>query len=150
MDRTKSDSRLFGIILAQTDTTVGFLSLSKDELYRAKNREKHKSFIKVFSDFASLSARVPQKYKSFVRRAKKTTFIVKQDSFRVAKNPNSSQILKNSPWFYSTSANLSGKKFDLDFAQAKADIIIQNIDGLKERDSSKIFKINNYKKIRIR
>ena len=51
---------------------------------------------------------------------------------------------------YSTSANLTKKQFEKDWAIEKADIIVEDQDGFSENQSSKIYKITNnrIKKIR--
>lgn len=65
------------IFLAQTDTTAGFLSKDFRELNRAKRREQDQPCVLTTAKFSELKnfVRVPQKFKNFVRRAKKTTFI---------------------------------------------------------------------------
>ena len=65
------------IFLAQTDTTAGFLSKDYKELNRAKRREQDQPCVLATAKFSELKnfVRVPQKFKNFVRRAKKTTFI---------------------------------------------------------------------------
>jgi tRNA A37 threonylcarbamoyladenosine synthetase subunit TsaC/SUA5/YrdC len=137
----------------QTDTTVGFLSQNADDLYKIKSRKTTKPFIKVYSNFKTLLAcgnRIPNKFKSNIRRSKKTTFIVKNRAFRVAKFSLHSNILKNISWHYSTSANETKKYFHRDFCEDKADIIIEDKNGLHERKSSSLYKINNIKRKKIR
>jgi len=137
------------IILTQTDTTVGFLSQDAQKLAKIKSRPPTKPFIKVYANFKALSKelRVPQKRKNLIRRAKKTTFIVKNQAFRVSNHTLASEVLQKSSWFYSTSANESGKKYDREFCEQKADIIIQDRDGLYEAEASSLFKLSD-KKIR--
>ncbi len=150
MDRAKSNPRLFSIITTQTDTTVGFLSLSQDRLCDVKSRDRAKRFIKVYKDFSSMPHRVPTKFKNSVRRAKKTTFIIKQESFRVAPKQKNSQLLRDATWLYSTSANQSGEGFEMGFVKNRSDIIIEDIAGLKENKSSTIIRLNNHKKQKVR
>ncbi|ABB44745.1 conserved hypothetical protein [Sulfurimonas denitrificans DSM 1251] len=141
------------VILTQTDTTVGFLSQNSRELYEIKSRPQTKPFIKVFRDFKSFIndfKRVPNSRKNLVRRSKKTSFIINNFSFRVALLPLNSQILRDAPWFYSTSANRSGERFDRDFCESKADIIVENIELLVENASSKLLRINSKKLRRLR
>lgn len=141
------------IILTQTDTTVGFLSKDAQKLYDIKSRPSTKPFIKVYKDFKSFlgdGKRVPQSQKNLIRRSKKTTFIVKENSFRVATLPLDSQLLRASSWFYSTSANRSGEKFQRDFCESKADIIIEDKNGLSEKESSKLIKLNSTKRRKLR
>jgi len=141
------------VILSQTDTTVGFVSQNKDKLYEIKTRDTSKQFIKVYSSFKEYLTdgnRIPTCQKNLVRRSKKTTFIVKNRAFRVAKNSLNSNLLRNIQWSYSTSANEAGKKFSRKFCEYKADIIIEDKAGLTENSSSILIKINNSKKVRIR
>jgi tRNA A37 threonylcarbamoyladenosine synthetase subunit TsaC/SUA5/YrdC len=141
------------VILMQTDTTVGFLSQNETRLYEIKSRKKSKPFIKVYSSFKDLLAaknRVPSSQKNSLRRSKKTTFIVKNRAFRVAKSLLDSNILRNSTWHFSTSANESDRDFDRVFCESKADIIIEDKNGLNESSSSSLIKINHVKRKKIR
>ena len=141
------------VILTQTDTTVGFLSQDADKLYEIKSRENTKQFIKVYSDFKIFLAsknRVPSNFKSIIRRSKKTTFIVKNRAFRIAKNSLNSKIVQKSTWYFSTSANQASKNFDREFCEDKADIIIEDKEGLREKSSSSLFIINNQKRRKLR
>jgi tRNA A37 threonylcarbamoyladenosine synthetase subunit TsaC/SUA5/YrdC len=85
-----------------------------------------------------------------LRRAKKTTFIVKNQAFRIASNPLNSALLRNLEWSYSTSANESGKKYERSFCEQKADIIVEDKCGLFEGEASKLYKINKTKIKRLR
>ncbi len=141
------------VLLAQTDTTVGFLSQEMQRLYEIKSRKTAKPFIKVYNDFKSLLSheyRVPTKRKNLVRRSKKTTFIIKKRAFRVAKSSLDSQILRDYTWYFSTSANEEHKHFKRDFCSKKADIIIEDKYGLQENRASSLLKINNVKRRKIR
>lgn len=141
------------VILTQTDTTVGFLSQDAQKLYGIKSRLATKPFIKVYKDFKSFlddGNRVIKNRKNLVRRSKKTTFIINNFSFRVAPPTLNSQILRDTPWFYSTSANRSGEKFSRDFCESKADIIVENANGLSEQSSSALIKINKQKMRKLR
>ncbi len=140
-------------ILLQTDTTVGFLSQNTTKLFEIKSRQQSKSFLKVYSsfkDFLSDSNRVPNSKKNLFRRSKKTTFIIKNQAFRISKLSLNSQIIRDIKWQYSTSANESGKNFNRKFCEEKADIIIEDKNGLHEKISSKLFKINSKKIWRLR
>ena len=140
------------ILLVQTDTTVGFLSQNKQRLDDVKKRESSKPYLINFFDFKTFKKymRVPKIRKKEVRRAKKTTFVVKNQAFRVAKPKPSSAFLREIGWCYSTSANLSFHTFDREFAYSGADVIIENQDGLFEKKASAIYKINSKRKIRLR
>jgi len=140
-------------ILAQTDTTVGFLSQDAQNLYEIKSRKTSKPFIKVYQNFKTFlddGNRVPTSKKNLVRRSKKTTFIVKNRAFRVAKIALESKLLRDNSWYYSTSANRAGKNFYREFCESKVDIIIEDKKGLTENSSSSLIKINNIKKSRLR
>jgi tRNA A37 threonylcarbamoyladenosine synthetase subunit TsaC/SUA5/YrdC len=141
------------IILTQTDTTVGFVSQNEIALQQIKSRHTNKPFIRVFQNFQELKAakiRIPKNKKKLLRRAKKSTFIVKNQAFRIAKAPLNSEVLRKLNWSYSTSANESGKNFQRSFCEQKADIIVEEKKGLFEGSASKLYKINNLKKERLR
>jgi tRNA A37 threonylcarbamoyladenosine synthetase subunit TsaC/SUA5/YrdC len=138
------------VILTQTDTTVGFLSQDASQLQNIKSRSSQKPFIKVYKNFNALQLRIPKTQRKLLRRAKKTTFIVKDTAFRVAEDKLNSQLLRKSLWNYSTSANQSGKKYKRDFCIEKADIIIENKSTLFEGKASKLLKINAKKRRRLR
>ena len=157
MVKINSASRLLSIdtlvILAQTDTTVGFLSQNAQKLYEIKSREGSKPFIKVYRNFQSLkdeNIRIPKSKKAMVRRAKKTTFIVNNSAFRVADYISNSSILRTLSWTNSTSANESGKNFDKNFCEEKADIIVEDKNLLFEGQASSLYKINKKKIKRLR
>jgi tRNA A37 threonylcarbamoyladenosine synthetase subunit TsaC/SUA5/YrdC len=141
------------VILAQTDTTVGFLSQDANKLYEIKSRVQSKPFIKVFDSFKSLihtRQRVPEAHKKFVRNSNKTTFIIKLHSFRIAPSQLNSAPIRELTWSFSTSANESGKNFNRDFCEKKADIIIEDSRGLIEKSSSSIYTLGRVKKRRVR
>ena len=157
MVKCKSTSRFpkleVPVILTQTDTTVGFLSQNADKLYEIKSRETTKPFIKVYSSFKTFlgsNNRIPNSKKNLVRRSKKTTFIIKDRAFRVAKTELNSQILRDLKWTYSTSANKTKESFDRVFCESKADIIIEDINSLCENISSSLFKINKVSRRKLR
>jgi len=134
------------VILAQTDTTVGFLSQDDKKLQYIKGRESSKPFITIYQNLKSLKEnklRVPNSKKPSIRRAKKTTFIVNGVSFRISTYVQNSHYLRMLNWSYSTSANESNKNFNRKFCEENADIIIENKIHLHENNASKIYKINN-------
>ena len=131
------------LILAQTDTTVGFLSQDATRLACVKGRDPHKPFLKVFASLKVLQkhTRIPLKYRPWLRHARKTTFVIKNQAYRyVSEEPHSSLISKYG-WLYSTSANESGKHFDRNFCEKHSDIIIEDTEGLRECVPSKIFQL---------
>ena len=66
------------VFLTQTDTTIGFVSQDADKLSNIKKRSPHKHYIKAVNNLETLKAftRVPCSHKKYIRRAKKTTFIM--------------------------------------------------------------------------
>jgi tRNA A37 threonylcarbamoyladenosine synthetase subunit TsaC/SUA5/YrdC len=139
------------IYLAQTDTTVGFLSKDKRALNAVKNRPLDKPCILCTASFKELPSRVPNRYKNLIRRAKKTTFILQNGfSFRVVKTGAHAEFLKKMGAMYSTSANETGKSFDINFAKVKADIIIENEGGFFEGKPSTILKLGKKKIKKVR
>lgn len=157
MDKCRSSSRLprisRDVILAQTDTTVGFLSQNPQRLLEIKKRQPSKPFLKLYHDFKTFLAdsnRVPHAMKKKVRRATKTTFIIKNQAFRIAPHKLSSSFLRQYLWGYSTSANLSGNSYQREFATMQADVIIEDSEGLYESASSTLIKLSNTKQKRLR
>jgi len=141
------------VILTQTDTTVGFLSQDSLKLQEIKSRESSKLFIKVYSSLKAFKEdknRVPSSQKSRIRRSQKTTFIIKNRAFRITSTNLNSSILRVNRWNYSTSANESGKNFNRNFCESKADIIIEDKNSLYEGKASSLYKINSKKMERLR
>ncbi|WP_162165340.1 Sua5/YciO/YrdC/YwlC family protein [Campylobacter fetus] len=131
------------IYLAQTDTTAGFLSQNLEELNRLKNRPLDQPCLICVSKFKMLKnfTRVPCKFKNLVRRAKKTTFIYPNTkAIRVIKDHHHSQLLDELGWAYSSSANLHGQKFDLQYAKSNCDVIIGEV--FSENTPSNIYKLS--------
>jgi len=142
------------IYLAQTDTTVGFLSKNNEKLANIKNRATSQKTLRVIDSFKTLKThtRVPIKYRKLVRNAKNTTFIYPNgESFRVVDNKlNHYKFIKKFGTMYSTSANYSGEQFELDFAIKNCDVAVLNDKEYNETFSSKIIKINKIRLAKIR
>ena len=123
------------VFLTQTDTTIGFVSQNAEKLTEIKQRPPHKHYIKAVNSLHTLKtfARVPQKHKNRVRRAKKTTFIMPNGhSYRVIKDRHHLLLLDRLKWAYTTSANLSNEAYDESFAREMADVIIEPIKETKQ------------------
>ena len=155
MVKSKSTTRLSSIesvVLTQTDTTVGFISQNTTQLSEIKSRDTSKKFIKVYSNLKEFSRanRVPSSQKKLFRKSKKTTFIIKNKALRISPTQLHSEILRKVKWNYSTSANEAGKNFVYAFCEDKADIIIEDKNGLKEMSASTLLKINDSKILRLR
>ncbi|CAD7287930.1 Sua5 YciO YrdC YwlC family protein [Campylobacter suis] len=139
------------IYLAQTDTTAGFLSKDLRKINAIKARLVDKPCLIATAKFSELNklVRVPNRYKNFVRKAKKTTFLYpNKRAIRVVKNCEHEKFLLQFDWLYSTSANLHGLKFDENWAKSVVDIIVDK--QLFEGKSSKMYKISHRKLLKIR
>ena len=140
------------IYLAQTDTTVGFLSESRDELQKIKPRN-NKPFLITTTTFKTLKnlARVPSIHKKIVRRAKKTTFIYPNNkAIRVIKDTPHTNFLKNFDFLYSTSANKSGKDFEESFARNIVDVVVEDKRGFSQKKASSLIKLSKSIKKKLR
>ncbi|MBL0702459.1 MAG: Sua5 YciO YrdC YwlC family protein [Sulfurospirillum sp.] len=141
------------VYLVQTETTVGFLSQNREKLSTSKQRNKNQPFITCVDSFTMLKkfTRVPKRFKNIVRRSKKTTFIYpKGKAFRVINDSIHLKFIKKLKWAYSSSANLTLKKFEENCAKQKADIIVENSRGFFESTPSSIIMINSKKARRLR
>jgi len=141
------------VLLAQTDTTVGFLSQNAQKLIDVKERTPNKPFLKVFSGlkaYRSSHGRIPNRFKREARRSTKTTYVVKNQAFRIVKDPHHLKVLKRFGWLYSTSANRSGADYDEEFAQLKSDIIIEDFRPLEQTTPSTILKLGHTRRKRLR
>ncbi|MEA2110834.1 MAG: hypothetical protein U9P71_02175 [Campylobacterota bacterium] len=141
------------VLLAQTDTTVGFLSQSASKLSLIKQRSSSKPFVRVFSSFTSLkkhNIRVPSSHKKMLRRSRKTTCISKNCAFRIVKESPHNLLLDKFNFLYSTSANESGSSYDETFCYNSSDIIVQDARGLYEAAPSCIIKLGKKKVRRVR
>ncbi len=141
------------IYLAQTDTTVGFLSADRLGLAKAKKRDAKQPFLYCVDTFKKQKklVRTPKKYRTFVRRSQKTTFLYpNKKAVRVVNDKSHNQLLKNFDFLYSTSANENKKSFLLHYAYAQADIIIETKEGFHENSASTFIKLTKSKKNIIR
>jgi tRNA A37 threonylcarbamoyladenosine synthetase subunit TsaC/SUA5/YrdC len=142
------------VYLTQTDTTVGFLSSDDKKLTKIKQRKTNQKILQVVDSFKILkqNTRVPKKFRNFIRRSKKTTFIYPNKlSFRVLpKCSDHSNFISKFGKLYSTSANITNKNYDKSFAFDKCDIAIYKNDEFDEKVSSKIYFVNKTKLKRLR
>jgi len=133
------------VYLTQTDTTIGFVSQDADRLTQIKQRPPHKHYIKAVDSLSTLTSlcRVPARYKNYVRRARKSTFILPNGaSYRVIRDPKHLQLVSAlGGWAYTTSANLSDHPYDEQWARSVADVVIEPLK--RNGVPSKIYKINN-------
>ncbi len=139
------------VILSETDTTVGFLSQNARRIDEIKGRPSGKRYITALASLSSLRnrCRIPKKFRKYVRRSKKTTFIFPNgESYRVVKDKRHLLLIARYGWLYTSSANISGKDIDLEFAKDKADIIIYPLNT--HGKSSSIIKLGRERKRKIR
>ena len=136
----------------QTDTTVGFVSQNAEGLANRKNRPSGKAFLKTYASLAAYkkSGRVPARFRREIRRAAKTTYIVKTEAFRIVSEGDYHRLLAPFGWLYSTSANAAGARFEADFARANADVVVEGARGLYETAPSAIYALGRKTKRRIR
>ncbi len=142
------------IFLAQSDTTIGFLGRDALALNALKGRERGQ---KILIELASLEllkqrVRVPGRFKNRVRRARRCTFIYpkNQQAFRVVQDARHLRFLRHFGWLYSTSANLTGQDFNLQWARGVSDVIIQDARGLKSASASEIYFLGSKRLKKIR
>ncbi len=136
------------LFLAQSDTTVGFLSQSPKKLSDAKKRDPNQPFLICVDSYKKLKklTRVPKTHKKLIRRVEKKSFLyLNKRAIRVVKEPHHSSFLKKFDFLYSTSANINKKKFDLDYAKSSAEIIVEDSRAFYESNSSQIFKLGKKK-----
>ncbi|MBM0611328.1 Sua5 YciO YrdC YwlC family protein [Helicobacter pylori] len=140
------------VYLAQSDTTIGLLSKDSEKLNALKGRPKNQSVLIESADFSILKSlvRVPNAFKSLIRRSAKTTFIYPNSkAVRVVRGRHG-DFLKRFKTLYSTSANLTQCTYDKEIAFSLADAIVSDERGLFESASSKIFRLYKHKKVRVR
>ena len=135
------------VFLTATDTAIGFVSKDSKSLDKAKKRAPNKHYIKAIPSLKALKKRVPKVHKSLVRRAKKTTFIIDKDSFRVVKDKKHLLLLERLEYAYSSSANESGKEYSFEYASKVADVIVYPLHSAK---ASTIIKLGKIRKKRLR
>ncbi len=142
------------VYLTQTDTTVGFLSSDNKKLCTIKNRPTTQKTLRVVDSFKTLTThtRIPKQQRKLIRNSKNTTFIYPNgESFRVVdKDCLHHKFIKKFGTLYSTSANLTGEKFDIEFAAKNSDIEVLTNKKYFESNSSNIIKINKSKLIQLR
>jgi len=155
LDRPAGPARLpgvNGVLLVQTDTTVGFASQNAAALAQRKNRPSGKPFLKTFGSLGEYktTGRVPARFRRELRRTKKTTYVVKNQAFRIVAEGPYHSLLKPYGWLFSTSANAAGERFEPAYAAANADVIIEDARGLFEDVPSRIYRLSKHIKRRIR
>ncbi len=139
------------VFLTSTDTTVGFISQNASRLTAIKQRPPHKHYIKAVDSLCTLKSqtRIPLQHRNRVRRSRRTTFIMPNGhSYRVIHTSSHLLLLSRMQWTYTTSANLSGKAYNEDFAKEAADVTVYPLK--REATPSAILKLGTYTLKRIR
>ncbi|RUM43814.1 MAG: Sua5 YciO YrdC YwlC family protein [Hydrogenimonas sp.] len=140
------------IYLVQTDTTAGFLSCSAERLATCKQRSLQQPFLKALSRFSDIHGvgRVPAKHRAFVRRSKKSSFILPNgQSFRVIQGPHQ-RFVKKFGWCFTTSANRHREPFDEATAKAMCDVMVESKEGFCAKTPSTIWRLYRSRKVKIR
>lgn len=119
------------IYLIQSDTTPGFVSKNYKAINAIKGRNKHTKCLITTNSFMALKnlARAPKAHKILIRKAKKTSFIYKNNlCIRVSQNTEYNAFLANfsGAFAYSSSANFHGHSFNEAWAKMAADEVIGN------------------------
>ncbi len=141
------------IYLAQTDTTVGFLSKSFRALNEVKKRPLDTPCLKSVARFEELKkhARVPNTHKNLVRKARKITFIYpNKQSIRIVKDCLHEGFILKHKWLYSTSANITKQGFDEKYARSVAHEICEEKNGFLQKAPSIMLKLGKIKIKKIR
>ena len=140
------------VYLVQTDTTVGFLSQSAERLRALKARPPRKPFLTALPSLRDIErvGRVPHAHRKYVRRARKTSFILPNGrSFRVVTGPHKAFVEKFG-WCYTTSANRHGEPFDEAYARTVCDVVVESKEGFSETSPSAIWRLGRRRKVKIR
>jgi len=141
------------VFLAQTDTTVGFLSRDRSRLNRLKGRPEGQPVLREVASLEILKefTRVPRQFRREVRRRRQVTYLYpNREALRVVDWGPHSPFLKKFGWLYSTSANPTGGRFSLQWAWERADLVILDRRGLFEAPPSPIYRLGRRKKLKIR
>jgi len=140
------------LYLTQTDTTLGFVSQDAPKIDKAKKRLPNKHYIRTVDSFKTLKSftRIPTQHKNLVRRAKRTTFIINKESYRVIRGTQHNLLLDRVGWLYSSSANLSGAEYDEVYAKEMTEVVVSFPKRAEGRASTiyKLGKLKSLKKIR--
>ncbi len=141
------------VYLVQTDTTAGFLSQNANALARAKGRDPKKPFLMSVSSCYKQKrvVRTPRVFKKEVRRAYKCTYLYpNRKAVRIVSEGVHHLFLKKFTFMYSTSANMHGAHFNLQYACRKADVIVEERFGFFEGEPSSFYRLGRRKKTRLR
>ncbi|WP_394908846.1 Sua5 YciO YrdC YwlC family protein [uncultured Helicobacter sp.] len=140
------------LILAQTDTTIGFLCESQAPIDNAKHRHRHT--LRESRDFATLRTltRIPKSHRRLVRRSRRVSFVYPSGcGVRVVASDSRHQsLLGYYPLLFSSSANRHTKSFDSHYALQVCDMYVLDSRGWSDREPSTILRLGKHKKQKIR
>jgi len=131
------------VVLIQNETTAGLVCRSETVLGQVKPRQG-KHFLATVPTLAQLreEVRVPDRWKKWVRRGKKTTFIYSKNSaVRVIFSGSYHDFLIQFGKCFATSANAPGETFDREWGWQKADWIVEREEGIREGKPSKVVRL---------
>lgn len=140
------------VYLVQTDTTVGFLSKSAENLAAIKRRPVQKPFLRAVARLSYLVeiGRPPRRFAKEIRRSRGVSYILpNSQSFRLVTGEHR-DFVDRFRWCYSTSANLHGEPFDEAFAKDACDVVVESKDGFHTAKPSDIWRLGKRKKVKIR
>lgn len=141
------------IYLAQTDTTAGLLSSDSRRLAQLKGRAESKPMLLALPSLRALKehVRVPLAFRNRVRRSHQSSFIYPNgQGARVVREGMHARFLQKFGALYSTSANLSGHAFSLDFAREVSEVQVVDSRGIYEGKASSIWRLGRTKQQRVR
>ncbi len=141
------------VYLVQTDTTAGFLSRNRAALAKVKGRDPSQPFLIATASFKEQKklARTPKAFRKRVRRARRTTFLYpNQKAIRVVRGGRHHTFLRRFDFLFSTSANRHGEPFDLAYARAQADVIVEDATGFSAKRASVIYRLGRRRRTRLR
>lgn len=137
-----------GVILAQSDTTAGFLCKDSTRLNHIKNRRANTKTLIESPNLSTLKTltRIPNTHKNRVRKANlrkvKTTFIFPNgNAIRTVTQPKQQRLLKIFGTLFSSSANEHKTHFKREYAIAKSDIIVLDKRDLFQSTPSNILQL---------
>ncbi|MDR0545639.1 MAG: L-threonylcarbamoyladenylate synthase [Mycoplasmataceae bacterium] len=109
-----------GLVCFPTDTIPGLICKIAKPIYDIKNRSKEKKLIKFVNDINKIKTLSASNKKIIAKYwPGKLTIIIKGISYRCPNQPQLLLILKNYPYLYSSSANISNHQPIKNFSQAQ-------------------------------
>ena len=140
------------VILAQSDTTAGFLCKNSAKLNHIKSRNPKTKTLIESPNLATLKmlSRTPSAHKNRVRQATlrqaKITFIFPNgNAIRLVSQPKQQRVLQIFGALFSSSANTHKADFKRNEAIAKSDIVVLDSRDLFQSTPSQILQLGTHK-----